>query len=404
MDYNEALDYIFSIPKFSYPLGNEKLAGLLRKLGSPQEGMRVIHLAGTNGKGSAAAMLCSILEHAGCRTGLFTSPYIQRFNERIRIGAEQIPDKELAKIADRVRSAGAQVSQFAFILACALVYYKEQQCDFVILEAGMGGRLDATNVIDQSMISVIMSIGLDHTAYLGNAIAEIAEEKCGIIKQGGTVAAYRNADEAAHVIEQSCKEKNARLILAPEAEKTDDGFVAGGVEYKLSLKGEYQAGNAAAVLAAVKGMRDMGVNIPDKAVHDGFADCRWPARFQYVRNNIIVDGGHNPDGIEAISRSLRGIRGKKTAVAAMMEDKAVYECMKLLSRAVDEIIVTQLDMPRCMSADKLAQLAADCGAKVTVIADYRLAFAAAERIDGTAIICGSLFLAGKALDYFGEDN
>lgn len=400
MDYEEALEYIFSIPKFSYPLGNDKLSALLKRLGSPQEGMRIIHIAGTNGKGSAAAMLCAVLEKAGYKTGLFTSPFIQRFNERIRIAEKQIPDGRLADIVTQVRNAGADVSQFAFILACALVYYREENCDFVILEAGLGGRLDATNVIEKSMVSVIMSIGLDHTEYLGETIAEIAEEKCGIIKQGGTVAAYRNADEAAEVIERECKRKNAKLILAPAVEKRPGGFFADGVEYKLSLGVEYQAKNAAAALAAVKALRGMGVDISDKAVHKGLAECRWPGRFQYVRENIIVDGGHNPDGIDALCRSVSGIAGKKTAVVAMMQDKAVSECMKLISETFDEVIATELEMPRCMKAERLAQIAADFGVKVRAKEKYSEAFAAAEHEKGTAVICGSLFLAGKALDYF----
>ena len=236
--------------------------------------------------------------------------------------------------------------------------------------------------------------------YLGETVADIAREKCGIIKQGGTVVAYRNGYEAASVIEQECKIKDARLVTATEAEKRIGGFYADGAEYKLSLEGAYQADNAAVVLAVIKVMRGMGVNIPEQAVRKGFAECKWSARFQHVRDNIIVDGGHNPDGIAALCRSVSQIDGKKTAVMAMMEDKAAEECMTLISEAFDEVIATELDMPRCMRAKRLAEIAERAGIRTAVFENYSEAFDVSRHKKGTVVICGSLFLAGKALDYF----
>lgn len=403
MNYNEALDYIFGLPKFSYPLGNENLSKLLSVLGSPQKDLKFIHIAGTNGKGSAAAMLASVLEKSGYKTGLFTSPFIRRFNERIQINSVQIPDSELAAVVRTVSAAstGAKVSQFAFILACAFVYYSREKCDFVVLEAGLGGRLDATNVIEESVLSVIMSVSLDHTEYLGSTVAEIAAEKSGIIKDGGRVVVYRNSEEADSVIKAACAEKSAKYIKAPPAEKTESGFRALGRDYTLSLGGGYQAGNAAVVLAAVEEMRKMGIEISEKALVEGFANCRWQGRFERVRDNVIVDGGHNPDGLRALCDSIAKLDGRKTAVVAMMEDKAVGECLDVLCRHFDKIIATELEMPRCMRAGKLAGLAAERGTQVELVPDLNKAFAMAEdNTDGLSVVCGSIFLAGRALEYF----
>lgn len=401
MDYNQALDYIFSLPKFSYPLGNEQLSALLAELGYPHRDMKIIHIAGTNGKGSAAAMLSAIMSRAGYKTGVFTSPFIIRFNERICIGDVQIPDKRLAAIVSRVSECEIKVSQFAFILACAFLYYKEENCDYVILEAGLGGRLDATNVIDESLLSVIMSIGLDHTEYLGDTVEKIAAEKCGIIKLGGRVAAYRNNNAADAVIEEFCKSRRASLEFSQPSVKTDGGFICGGREYPLALEGEYQAANAACVLSAVNMLHTSGVNTPDDAVIGGFANCRWRARFERVRRNVIVDGAHNPDGVRSLCKSVDRLLGRKIAVVAMMSDKAVGECAQILSHHFDKIYVTQLDMPRCMGAEELAKL---FGGKAEIYENCCEAFCAAEKSGDTAVICGSLYLAGRALEYFGSNQ
>ena len=294
MTENQALDYILALPKLTYPLGNGQLKELLSVLGNPQSSLKFIHIAGTNGKGSAAAMLGSILTEAGYKTGVFTSPYIISFNERIRIGKENISGTPLAYfttlVSDTMNKHNIRLSQFAFILAVALLYYKEENCDAVVLEVGLGGRLDATNIIDESLVSVIMSISLDHTELLGNTVAEIAREKCGIIKPNGNVVAYRSAPEAMAVIESCCKEQNATLFVAGESTPTASGFIANNTEYYLSLKGDYQAGNAATVLEAVKVLRLKGFEISESALRAGFENCSHRARFEKVRENIIVDG------------------------------------------------------------------------------------------------------------------
>ncbi len=398
MDYKEALSYIEALPKFTYPLGNKQLSELLERIDSPQNGLKIIHIAGTNGKGSASAMIASVLTEAGYKTGLFTSPYILRFNERIRIGTCEIPDYKLAEIVYELsricNDCDIKISQFAFILACAFLYYDRTGCEYVVLEAGMGGRLDATNVILMSEVSVIMSIGLDHTIYSGNTIAEIAAEKCGIIKQFGDVVSYRNLPEAMAVIEDYCRKKEAKLYVAKPAEKTKTGFFCDGKNYELTLGGAFQADNAAVVLSVIDVLRKKGTKISDENIEIGLAECRWRGRFEKIGTRLIVDCGHNPDGIRALCDSLRYIEGKKTAVVAMMEDKDAKECIKILSQNVDGIITTHLDMPRCMDAGKLSQYAKN----VEIEPDVKSAIKKALQYKGVVVVCGSVYLAGKVLD------
>ena len=234
MNYEQSIDYIHSIPKFRRPLGNANLEKLLTHLDNPQKKLKFIHIAGTNGKGSTAAMTAEILKKSDFKTGLFTSPYLEVFNERIRINGENITDNDLAEYVTRVKAImeknNALVSEFAFITAVSFLYFYEKQCDIVVLEVGMGGKLDATNVIDSSLVSVICKIGLDHTQYLGNTVEEIAKEKCGIMRNGGTAVSYPNND-VRDIIEELEDDKlrssyvsaecNKRGVYSPDAGRTE---------------------------------------------------------------------------------------------------------------------------------------------------------------------------------------
>lgn len=392
MTYEETLSYIHSIPKFRRPLGNENLSRLLFLLGNPQKRLRFVHIAGTNGKGSTAAMTAEILKRAGYVTGLFTSPFIERFNERISINGENISDAALIEYAGRVKNimetSGALVSEFAFVTAAAFLYFYEKKCDIVVLEVGMGGKLDATNVIDDSVVSVICKIALDHTQYLGDTIEEMTREKCGIIREGGRVIAYPNEKHITDIIRACAKSKNARLTVA-------DAHAADG--YELSLKGEYQKYNAAVVLETVNALREAGYEIPDEAVREGLKHTAWRARFEFVRDNVIIDGAHNPDGIRALKRSLAGINKDITVVTAMMEDKAWEECVKEISGVAKRFIATELNMPRCLKAEKNAAAVKNA----EVIKDVNAALdAALSGNTGIVCVCGSLYLAGEAVKYF----
>ena len=388
MNYEETLNYIHSIPKFRRPLGNENLSALLENLNDPHRGIRFIHIAGTNGKGSTAAMTAEILKRAGYRTGLFTSPFIEVFNERIRINGESIPDAVLTEYASRVKSVmegkNLPVSEFAFITAAAMLYFYEQRCDFVVLEAGMGGRLDATNVINESEVSVICKIALDHTQYLGETIEEITREKCGIIKENGTVVAYPNEDNVTDIIKETADEKHASLYIADV--KNTEG-------YTLSLMGAYQKYNAAVVLEILKTLREKGYKIPESAVKDGLKNTSWPARFEYAADDVIIDGAHNLDGVKALKESLLSLKKPITLVMAMMSDKSYGECVREIAPVAERFIATEIDMPRCVSAEEIAEKA---GEDAMVIKDTAAAVKEAMRQNGGIVcICGSLYLAGE---------
>lgn len=399
MNYDEAIAYIHGIPKFVRPLGNERLEALLSELGNPQKALEFIHLAGTNGKGSTAAMIASILKEQGYKTGLFTSPFIEVFNERIQINNVNIENDKLSEYTTRVRRAmersDSQVSEFAFITAVAFLYFYESKCDFVVLETGMGGRLDATNVITRSIVSAITSISLDHTQFLGDTIEEIAYEKCGIIKENGTVVTYPN-DSVMQIIEECAKKNHARLIKAKTAVKTESGLVYDGHEYSLALRGEYQAENAAVALEIIAAMRQLGVEISDEAIRKGLENVSWPARFEFIRENIIIDGGHNADGIRKLKESLNALGRPVVFVTAMMEDKSWRECIAGITLGAKYVIATQLEMERCLKADELLKYSsADGEISESVEPALKRAIEIADK-DDVICVCGSLYLAGEA--------
>jgi dihydrofolate synthase/folylpolyglutamate synthase len=400
MNYTQAINYIHSIPKFRRPLGNANLEKLLCAMGNPHRKQRFIHIAGTNGKGSTAAMTAQILKESGYKVGLFTSPYIEVFNERIRINGENISNEEIAKYTARVKETmernNAPVSEFAFVTAAALLYFYEKECDFVVLEVGMGGKLDATNVISDSVVSVICKIGIDHTQYLGNTIEEITLEKCGIIRKKGCVVSHPN-NAVREIIRRCADEKDARLIFAEDASACEGGFLYKGKKYPLSLKGSYQPQNAAVVVEIVNAMRSKGFFIPEEAVCKGFANTSWAARFEYMSENVIIDGGHNMDGIRALKKSLEDLKRDVVLVIAMMEDKDYENCIRYLVPAAKSVVATELDMPRCLVAERIFDIVSELGIPVQVIKNPISALDEAIKISDNAVVCvcGSLYLAGE---------
>lgn len=383
MDYKETLKYINDTPKFSKILGNDDLKKLLAKLGNPQDKLQFIHVCGTNGKGSVSAMLASILRASGKVCGLYTSPFIEVFNERISINGENIPDDDLARIATKVKqeidSLGVEISVFAQITAMAFLYFVEKECDIVVLETGLGGRLDATNVIASPKLAIITKIGLDHTEYLGDTIEKIAEEKCGIIKPGTKVITTCNQEKSVlSVIENTCKSLNVPLYVAEPT-----------CSYSLSLSGEYQKENAG---IAVCGAKALGIS--DEHIKKGLANTKWIARFEYLKDNLILDGGHNPDGVRALISSLKVLNKPVTFVVAMMQDKDFEETSSLIRDFAKNVIVTEVKMPRCMKAEELALLFPDCEVEKDSILAVKKAISKTPD-DELICVCGSLYLAGE---------
>ncbi len=401
MNYTEAIDYVHAIPKFVRPLGNLKLSGLLDLLGNPQNKLKFIHVAGTNGKGSVCTMTAEILKRAGYRTGLFTSPFITVFNERIKINGEMIDNQALAEyitiVSETMQRNGMQVSEFAFITAVAMKYFADYNCDIVVLETGMGGRLDATNIIPTPECAVLTSISLDHTQYLGETIEEIATEKCGIIKTGGYVVSAPNESVRAIIVD-SAKSENAHLSVCGKAEKTDLGFIYRGGEYQLGLGGVYQAENASVVIEVINVLNQKGYNITETALCDGLVNAKWQARYEFVTPDIVIDGGHNKDGIRVLKESLKAENRPVTLVITMMRDKDYEECITDIISISDRVIASELDMPRALKADEIRKVCNKNGVECIAIPDVKTAIQSAIETAGDNLICicGSLYLAGEA--------
>lgn len=399
MNYNETIKYIHKIPKFRRPLGNAQLERLLDAAGNPQDKLKFIHIAGTNGKGSTSVMLAKMLELQGYKTGMFTSPFIEVFNERIQINGENIPDEDLAVYATMLRSLmeenEAYVSEFAFITAVAFMYFARQNCDYVVLETGMGGKLDATNIVKNTVVSVLTSISLDHMQFLGDTIEEIAQEKCGIIKPGVPVVSYPNM-QIKNIIESAAEEKGSELVFALEPDIMENGFIYEKKNYQLALKGTYQPKNAAVAIETAAMLNKYGVLISEENIRKALEQAAWMVRYEFIRDNLVIDGGHNIDGVRELRKSLENEGKKIYLVMAMMEDKSFDECIAEISACASRVYCTQLDMPRCAKASEIAAAIKDREVKIIENPIEAVKTALAEADDNTLVcVCGSLYLAGE---------
>ena len=419
MTEQEAISYIENYGWSTTRLGLDRTLALLHALGDPQKKLRFIHVAGSNGKGSFCAMFDAILRSAGIRTGLYTSPYIQVFNERIRIDSEDIPGGRLAEITDRVMSIADGMedhpSQFELVTAIALQYFYEEHCGAVVLEVGMGGALDSTNAIDAPELAVITNIGLEHTEYLGSTLEAIAETKAGIIKTGCSCVCYDGAPEVTAVVKNVCKEKKVPLSCVDfsRLEQIDyslDGqrFRWDGREYSLSLLGPHQLHNAALVLTGVEALRERGWDIPDEAVAEGLRSVQWPARMEVLSRSplFILDGGHNPQCAEALTTSLDLLLpGKKVIfLTGVLADKDYETIMSLMLPYADRFVCVTPDSPRRLTADALAEYLTSRGARACACGSIEDGVAEALELSeesGVPVVSfGSLYMAGHVRTVF----
>lgn len=452
MTYNNAMKYINAA---GHGTGNgnlERMRLLCRYLDDPQRRLKFIHVAGTNGKGSVTTMLSAILTGAGYRCGRYISPYVLEFRERICIDGTMIPHDALADCTAQVAAAVRRMrvdleaartgggpanfpaallsgemddtpTQFELVTAIALLYFKRQFCDIVVLECGLGGRHDATNVIDAPLCAVLTSIGMDHMAILGDTIEKITAEKCGIIKRGTTeVISAPQVTDAQRTIINACASANCRLTQPNRADLSIDRVTLRGLHmtyrglpYQLGLCAAYQATNAATVLEVVGALRRAGMNLPEVEVARALAGVRFPARFEVlsIAPMIVVDGAHNRPGLEALCTSLLPLRGRVTGrlhlMLGMLRDKNPAEVLDALGALVEgenpfalgRIYVLTPDIPRAMPADELAALLrampALREAEIIVPDDIETGVRAAVRgaDEDDALVCfGSLYLAG----------
>jgi dihydrofolate synthase/folylpolyglutamate synthase len=418
MTAQEAVAYIEHNGWSATRLGLDRTRELLRRLGDPQKRLKFIHVAGSNGKGSTCAMLDAILRAAGYRTGLYTSPHIQDFCERIRVDGENISGEALARATERVRAAAEAMadhpSQFELSTAAAMLCFAGARCDLVVLEVGMGGALDSTNAIDCPEAAVITNVGLEHTEYLGATLEEIAATKAGIIKPGCRAVCYDGAPEVTATVRRVCAERNVPLRvasfdrLAPGPETLDgQRFAWEGRTYRLALLGRHQLRNAATVLETVAVLRERGWRVPESAVERGLAEVRWPARLEVLRRAplFLLDGGHNPQCAEALAESLeRLLDGRKAAfLLGVLADKDYPRMTELLTPLASEFFCLTPLSGRALAADELARYLTARGAKArafdSVDKGLSAALDAAERT-GAAVAFGSLYLAGAVREAY----
>ena len=413
MTYEEALQFISAVSwKGSVP-GLSRITELMHRLGDPQAGMKFIHIVGTNGKGSTAAMLSSILTKAGYQTGLFISPYVIDFRERMQINNEMISREALAEATDYVRPFAQAMAdaptEFELITAVALCWFARAGCDIVILEAGMGGEFDATNVIPAPEAAVFTNIGLDHTEFLGDTVEKIAATKAGILKPGCEAVLYPNVPGVEAVIREKCAALGVPLTLAdPDGIETLsrslDGqrLRRGKLELFLPLLGDHQRYNTAVVLAVVEVLRRRGWTVSDRNVQDGIAAVSWPGRFELLGRDplFILDGGHNPQCMEALLATAGTYLADRplTVITGVLADKDYADMYDRTAKLADRFFTVTPPNPRALSAEDLAAWLGRYGKPAAACASAAEAVAralAATPKDGAVLAYGSLYLAAE---------
>ena len=377
MTGQEAISYIHSFQWQDHAPGLGRMRALLRALGDPQRGRKFVHVAGTNGKGSTCACIASVLRAAGYRVGLNTSPYLMTFHERIQVNGALISDGELASLAEEIRPAAEAMAEhpteFELITAIALLHFCRKDCDISVLEVGLGGALDASNVIDVPEAAVLTAMGMDHVALLGPAQADVAAAKAGIIKPGGDVVSYGECPEADGVFRRVCKERGAVLTEVDFSRLRPRSFGLDGSQFDfapygnlyLPLTGAYQLKNAATAITALEVLQKKGWHVSEEALRRGLAQVRWPGRFEVLRRDpvFLLDGAHNAHGMTAAAESLGALfpRRKIVFVLGLLADKDVSAMLDALAPLAKQVFILRPDSPRAMEAEALTSLLAERG-------------------------------------------
>lgn len=432
------IDKIHEFDKFGSVLGLERISSLLELLGNPQDDLKYIHVAGTNGKGSVCKYLYNTLEAAGYKTGLYTSPFLEVFNERIELHGEFISDEDLTEYTNRVLEKVKVMTdrgedsptEFEVITAVAFLYFKEKGADVVVLEVGLGGTGDSTNVISSPLCSVITSISFDHTDRLGNTLAEIASNKAGIIKDGCPVVTSAVSREALDVIEKTAEDHGSMFFETGHIPYTVKSFGPDGYAFdcdiqgitfedlRISMLGEHQIENAICALAALNIIEERGdLKISLQAIYEGFYSARQIGRLEIMSPKdelklngfsqgailkepvVIIDGAHNPDGARVLNRTIKALCKDRSVlmVTGMLADKDVSGILEQFTDITKDFIVTEPPNPRKLSAEELGKKLENLGAAVILKPDYRDAVDQARAMGGNydvVLYAGSLYLIG----------
>ena len=418
MDYNQALAYVHSRLRFGIRPGLERMADLMERLRNPQDRVPTVHIAGTNGKGSTSTMISNILIEAGYRTGLFTSPYVCDFMERIQFGGEPGDHALFARVMTRLAEIAAPMddppTEFEMVTAAAFEMYWELGCDAAVIETGLGGLLDCTNLLRSPRVCVLTSISMDHMDILGDTLEQIAAQKCGIMKPGVPVVASGGQDHRAMaVIERSSREKGCALLLpAEQPEVLESGLFGStfrfeGRTYRTAMPGRHQVTNAVSAILAARELSRQGFAIRPEHIVRGIERTVLPARIEVLRRDplILLDGAHNEDGVRRLADTLReDLPGQKLIfVTGMMADKEYEKAIDLISGLAAHIVTCTPDNPRALPAEELAACARRHGMTASAVTDpidaCREGMRLAEGQGLPLIVNGSLYLAGDVYSF-----
>ncbi len=430
MNYSDFTDWMFNLERFGIKLGLENITEFLARIGNPHKDFRSIHVTGTNGKGSVCAFASEILRGHGLRVGLYTSPHLVDFRERIVLAGKMISPKDVLRIGTELKAVQEEMMEedrekqltfFEFTTGMAFKYFSEKKAELVVAEVGMGGRLDATNVLIPE-VAVVTRIGLEHTNYLGKTIPDIAREKAGIIKDESSVITCERNPEARAVILSTCKKKGARLraidkdfeVRHVRQSQKDTTFDYVGLRrmhrLRTRLLGAYQAENAAAAIAVMEDLAGKGIMVSDDEIRKGLQKTRWPGRLDMVsrRPLVIFDGSHNPDGVRATVRILDELGlTPLTYVIGLMDDKDAQEIVRTLAPTAAELVVTQAEYKRALPAAELENLVSTItSAPARKVVPSKRAFEEAlEHHMGKGVcVIGSLYLVGEAMQWWGSGH
>ena len=426
MNYQECIHYLEEEVGFGSVPGLERIKCLCERLGNPQQKLSVIHIAGTNGKGSAVAMLSSILKEAGYRVGTYTSPHLEKYNERFLINGKEISDEDFAReitlmknICEELAAEGKAVpTLFEIVTGVAFHYFAEQKVDILILEVGLGGRYDATNIVAEPLLSLIMSISIDHTDFLGDSIEKIAAEKAGIIKKNCPVVLYSQDEIVYNMVKDAADRMDAPFYCLNDAEidvasQTLEGTVF-SVKNKsmslenveLSLLGSYQIGNCVTVLEACEVLKERGLSLSEEAIRRGLKNARWAGRMEICGKNplVILDGAHNADGIHQLAKSLSVyFKDKKvTLILGVLGDKEYHKMAEHILPHADAVILTEPHSERKLDVFSLARSISNHAGTIYTEKEIEDAYEKALSItpaEGIILCCGSLYMIGAMRTY-----
>lgn len=425
-DYESAIEYIYSRRKFAKSNGLERMEALLAELGNPQTKLKFVHVVGTNGKGSVSTMISSAVTSAGYKTGLFTSPFVTEFRERIQIDKKYIDKAEFCRITQKVKEKieiiekqGLSPTFFETVLAVALCFFAESGCELAVLEAGIGGKDDSTNIIPPPLVSVITSISLDHTEVLGKTIEEIAASKCGIIKKGSTIVSFpkENAGldfvsqtkQAAGIIEERCRQTGCRLIF-PDVSKVHGitqtlygtDFTFDEKQYHIGFTGDHQIANALVSICAINSLAESGFSMSDEQIRQGLSEAFIPARMEIIGSDrlTIIDGGHNEGCMAALAKMIKKhLPNKKiTAVLGFMQDKDNASSLKIIAPLCENIVFTLADKARGETPESLAKKAVGHCDSIYTESDIARAYEKAKTLckeDDVLVCAGSFYMVSE---------